>query len=61
MLFLSFEQGYISEEYTSKNPGFSYNEYDRFDFDSIQERECKYTSRKTTSNLWPTLFNYLYI
>mgnify|MGYP000235328185 CR=1 FL=1 len=42
MLFLSFEQGYISEEYTSKNPSFSYNEYDRFDFDSIQEPECKY-------------------
>ena len=45
MLFLSFEQVYTSEEellllfeeYTSKNPGFSYNEYDRFDFDSIQE------------------------
>ena len=37
MLFLSFEQGY-----TSKNPSFSYNEYDRFDFDSIQEPECKY-------------------
>ena len=53
MLFLSFEQGYISEEellllleeYTSKNPGFSYNEYDRFDFDSIQEPECKYEFR----------------
>ena len=44
MLFLGFEQVYtfeeelllLLEEYTSKNPGFSYNEYDPFDFDSIQ-------------------------
>ena len=59
LFFLRVEQGYISEEellllleeYTSKNPGFTYNEYDRFGFDRIQKPDCKYEFRIEKSDI----------
>lgn len=52
MLFISYDWGHISEnellvlleEYTSKNPAFSY-EFDRFDLYNIEEAEYKYNFR----------------
>ena len=50
MVLISYNHGYISEgkllillnEYSSKNPAFSYHEYGRFDIDNVNEPECKH-------------------
>ena len=41
------KMSYLSylKKYTSKNPAFSYDEYNRFDLGSIEEPECKYNFR----------------
>ena len=51
--FISFSQGYISEEklvlllekYTSQNPAFLYNQYNHFNLNNADEVECKYEFR----------------
>lgn len=59
IILISFHQGLISEEellilleeYSLKNPPFSYNVYDRFELDSMEEPECKYEFRIEKSDI----------
>ena len=53
MAMVSCQRGLISkevclillDEYSSKNPGFSYEVYNRFELDNMDELECRYEFR----------------
>ena len=36
---------FLLEEYSSKNPAFSYDVYNRFNLDNMEEPECRYEFR----------------
>ena len=66
MAVISYSRGHISreaclvllDEYSSKNPDFSYDVNDRFELDNIGETECKYNFRVEKGDI-PVLVDIL--
>ena len=68
LILLSSSRGYISkqsatlllEEFTSKNPAFSFNKEDYFDLENIEEAECRYEFRIDKKDI-PQLADVLHL